>query len=756
VSGSALGTPFRGILYGTAVMRPSKLLLAQYIFLFSCAAQAVGPSDNAFSLGETRRQASRETTEAQQHALFGRTVVPSLEIRRTEGTLQTAQYQQGDKILLQHFDNGHLIVWDFARGSQIGNLLLPNDATPVHFRRESGELLYLHNQKLWLRQRGEKSQPAEWLSGKSILTIATSADGKTLVAATPSGEILKLKPNGSVISSFSWRISGEFLAELSISAEGNLLVVARSGRTFQIDGGAPKELAAAVPGRKTHILQQGQGSLILENGTLTLQRGTESFKIDQEVRYVSALSAKRYLYIKSNGQAFLRSIDSEHYLLTLVSTPLGWVVVDQEGRYDGTVSGIKDVYWKAGDEQMSLDQFFNHYYKTGLLADYISDRESTLNKLPAKAHEGIYLPPKVDIDFPDGKLKPGLENKIIVVADSRGGDLSDEIRVFYNGKRLAPKTRIGSQKAQREDQILLAEVFAFTPESGPNEIFAEASNTHGIVGRSPVKKEVSEGHSSLGRLQMIAVGVDQYKQRELDLDFSKADAITLSKAIGQGASPIYSSVSLQTLVDKQASRAGIMQALSALDTASPQDSVVIILAGHGVLEGDEWYFLPHDANTKQISQTAISAKILQEALVNSPAKRIFLMVDACYSGGGIDTFNRYRDFQRHFAQQLGRSTGITVLTAARRDQFAAEATQLGHGLFSYVVLEGLKGAADTSPKDGTITAHELAAYVGEQMPRQLEQMSDVRGPGAVGRETHLQTPSYFVIGADFLLAGMRN
>jgi uncharacterized caspase-like protein len=64
--------------------------------------------------------------------------------------------------------------------------------------------------------------------------------------------------------------------------------------------------------------------------------------------------------------------------------------------------------------------------------------------------------------------------------------------------------------------------------------------------------------------------------------------------------------------------------------------------------------------------------------------------------------------------QLARSTGTHWLTAAGSEQFASEFSQLGHGVFTYVLLQDLSGAADTG--DGKITVKELDAYLQEQAP----------------------------------------
>ena len=218
---------------------------------------------------------------------------------------------------------------------------------------------------------------------------------------------------------------------------------------------------------------------------------------------------------------------------------------------------------------------------------------------------------------------------------------------------------------------------------------------------------------------------------------------TVVNKIAAGARQRFDQVVPQIVMDAEATGRGIKQLFDKLGKIEAQDSLILVLAGHGDIINDEWYFLPHDVDLKNIAQTAISARDLQDALVNSPAKRIFLMVDACNSGAGIDSFNRYRAFQRRIAEQVGRNAGVSVLTATRRDQLAAELTELGHGLFTHVILEGLAGAADTSPSDGKISAHELANFVGQNL--------EARGRSLSKSYRLRQSPAHFVIGSDFLM-----
>jgi uncharacterized caspase-like protein len=61
-----------------------------------------------------------------------------------------------------------------------------------------------------------------------------------------------------------------------------------------------------------------------------------------------------------------------------------------------------------------------------------------------------------------------------------------------------------------------------------------------------------------------------------------------------------------------------------------------------------------------------------------------------------------------------------VLSAATSVQEALEGYK-GHGLFTYVIVEGLNGAADTD-RDGFVKTLELADYVDNQVPELAEKV----------------------------------
>lgn len=110
-------------------------------------------------------------------------------------------------------------------------------------------------------------------------------------------------------------------------------------------------------------------------------------------------------------------------------------------------------------------------------------------------------------------------------------------------------------------------------------------------------------------------------------------------------------------------------------------------------------------------------------------------MDACQSAGVLTTLARGAAEEKAIAQ-LARSTGTHWLTASGSEQFATEFDELGHGVFTYVLLEALSGKADSG--DHRVTVNELKAYLESRVPEVSEKY---RG--------NPQYPSSYGFGQDF-------
>jgi len=137
-------------------------------------------------------------------------------------------------------------------------------------------------------------------------------------------------------------------------------------------------------------------------------------------------------------------------------------------------------------------------------------------------------------------------------------------------------------------------------------------------------------------------------------------------------------------------------------------------------------------------RTSINQDQLQEWLTGIPAFRSVLIYDTCESGSVAEERSGFRGPQHRAAvEKLSRSMGRTVL-AATSDVGSALEGYKGHGLFTYIVLDGLALADEN--KDGRIEVGELANYLIANLP-------DL----SLNTLGYRQFPQVKVVGADFPL-----
>ena len=154
---------------------------------------------------------------------------------------------------------------------------------------------------------------------------------------------------------------------------------------------------------------------------------------------------------------------------------------------------------------------------------------------------------------------------------------------------------------------------------------------------------------------------------------------------------------------------------------------VAVMIWLGVMsESDEknpadFYLVPYEVvriygDDGGLTSKGLSARALRELLKNVRAQKQLIILDACESGGALETIAMRGASEEKAIMQLARSAGVAVLAAAGQDQVATEFGKLGHGVFTYALLKALSGEADGAPKDGKITIKELEAYINDQVP----------------------------------------
>lgn len=346
----------------------------------------------------------------------------------------------------------------------------------------------------------------------------------------------------------------------------------------------------------------------------------------------------------------------------------------------------------------------------------------------------------------EGLAKFDAASVTVEAADQGGG--VDEIRLYHNGK-LVIEDRLGAPAAgpgvdsgdfgravgAPASLPTVTKSYSLALAPGTNVFRAVALNRDRTESQ-PVEAVVElPGTQPTADLYLVAVGLNEYRNPKYNLNFGRADATALADEIERRAKGIFRRIDKQVILDSQATRAAIEAALARVAAAArPGDAFVFYYAGHGVMsEGvggaqSEFHLAPHDVtqlfgNDAMLSERGVSATLLRDWCRRIAAQKQLIVLDACQAGGAVETFAALRGVPEEKAiLQLARSVGIIILAATGTEQVAAEFTKLGHGAFTYALLEGLSGKADGgSSPDGKITVKELEAFLNDLVPELTRQ-----------------------------------
>jgi len=185
------------------------------------------------------------------------------------------------------------------------------------------------------------------------------------------------------------------------------------------------------------------------------------------------------------------------------------------------------------------------------------------------------------------------------------------------------------------------------------------------------------------------------------------------------------------LTNEQASLVNLRSTLGTRikNAARESDMVIIFFAGHGATERDaaspdgdglEKYLLPFDADPADLYTTAMPMVEVARIFNRIRSERLVFIADACYSGGSggrtISVADTRANIGDGFLERVVGGRGKVIITASSANEVSVEKDELQHGVFTYYLLEGLRGKADMD-RDSMITVDEAYRYVYEQVPK---------------------------------------
>jgi WD40 repeat protein len=422
-----------------------------------------------------------------------------------------------------------------------------------------------------------------------------------------------------------------------------------------------------------------------------------------------------------------------------------FAIVSRDGRVDGTPDALEKVYWTAknSSKKTSLESTFEQGFAPRLLGAIVGDKAMPQQEFKVEQAKI----PVISLQSFNGKA-PGSAMSAQSQLKAAKFDIQvkehpqeiTELKLFQNGKLVKTLPGNGSNKYSVEATLN-------TSFGEDNFFYLTAGSKSGIESEKIRFTVVYKGATEdKPKLYLVTIGINKYKNAKYNLNYAQADADGVEKAIKTNSGSLFKEVVPYNIRNDKAVKATILATLDDIKKKSLQQDVLIVYyAGHGVMtqgENGEFYIVPHDiiqlyGKDDILKDKGISATMLKQYAQEINAQKQVFILDACQSAGALETVAVRGAAEEKAIAQLARSTGTFWIMATGSNQFATEFEKLGHGIFTYALLDGINGAGDAN-RDKKLTVRELSTFIENKVPELSEKYKG-----------SAQFPSAYSFGNDF-------
>lgn len=490
----------------------------------------------------------------------------------------------------------------------------------------------------------------------------------------------------------------EFVRSHAASADRSRLIVGTEWALRAYDRGGNPLWKIDTPGVAWNVAVTGDGRSVLA----TLGDGTiRWYRLDDGVEYLA-------LFPHAAGEE--------------------WIAFTPQGYYVSSNYGDNFVGWHLNrGKERSADffravQFERILYRPDVVDAWFASRGRETG-VAARGGEAFEIkdlvhiaPPRIRI----GKMTPGRSSdgaaKLTVAFEVEKNSLPmRDYAVYVNNIPVTPTKE--RRLSTREDGRFAREV-EFELQARESVIRIEVNNGRsvGLAEKAFSLREAAIMRPAPGDLYLLAVGVNHFpKLVGADLAFAARDAEQLERFFASDGKRQYARVHTKVLSDvspAKPERAAILDALAFISAAGPRDTVIVFLASHGISDpAGNYYFVPRDATGEDVDavikgeprkiSSLIGWSSFFEALRGVAGRRL-LIVDTCQAKnieGKLDV---------HSLSKRSASSLFSVVVASKGNEESQEYPPGQHGLFTYAMLNSLRGPGDVN-RDGVITLNEMFA-----------------------------------------------
>jgi len=288
-----------------------------------------------------------------------------------------------------------------------------------------------------------------------------------------------------------------------------------------------------------------------------------------------------------------------------------WIVITPEGYYNSSPNGDKYLNVRIGNRVYGAENFRKMFYRPDLVRLALAGGSLARYQRMDKISEA----PIVTLADVPGVVSNS-EVTLTAKFDDIGGGIGD-VRVFLNGSSVV-MTNESSRGGMLERRYTIRLV------NGINTIRVAAYNQDNTMESAPAEQEFTAHFSTSTKpaLHAVVIGINDYKNPSLKLEFAAADAQLFVNSLRSGAGRLYDRLDIRMLTTpEETSRENIIKQLQALRTVQPQDLFVLFVAAHGVLDEDsgEYFMLTSSVGStapKSLRETGITQDGLTELVAN--------------------------------------------------------------------------------------------------------------------------------------------
>jgi WD40 repeat protein len=656
--------------------------------------------------------------------------------------------------------DGKAIVWDVESGNPVQTVEFPDDKNAVYSVDISADNKYLVTADwgglvvIWDIATGKSLRaisPHERMGcyqvkilPNNVYFISAGLDRKLKLIEIDTGEeIRNFIGHTNLVNSISLAPSGDKFITSSLDGTIRIWDIASGLQLRKISAHPPGAYSAAFDPSGKYIISGGDDFMVKLWDASTGEPVSEFAGHHGGVGGVNITKDLQYIISGSrDGSIRIWNLPDKKEIVSIVFlNENDWFIKNTEGYFDASEGAFSSISFVKGTELYSISQFFNEFYRPGLYMEALGNKTAAFRQNIIQAIEKS-PPPGVEIILPeDGSSSDNSITSIMVKVINNGGGVK-EFKVMHNGKRQEINAS-DLRRMTRQGQYT-TKIFDINLIPGENTISVSAFSNGDIESEQKSIKLIYKGLQKSSDCYVLSVGINKYQNENLTLTYARPDAQAFASFMNSKGEKLFNKIYSYTFFDDNATRPKILSAIDEISKVIRKEDVfVFFYAGHGSVENGVFYFITSEITglyQQEKLQDALRVNELQEKFRLLPALKQVVFVDACHSGSSVETLAMRGATEEKALAQLSRSSGVHVMASSESEQQSAEIKSLGHGVFTYVLLEALNGKADGAPADSKITVYEIKSYIDDQVPEVSFNL--IR---------HKQFPSTFSMGHDFPL-----